>query len=309
MGVLMVGGGVILFNGNMWGLVPFIIGGLMTLGFKGPKSTTASPVKKVWLLTFLGRQTTTIVRGLTLVMDWPFEIVGYIEIDLKKVDHDFKMSKPILCMVDMAYVNGIVSVSMVPDDKDDTVSSGRKSGGEKLQDFLNIGGIEGGKTQLDDILTASVQEVANECDTIWMETNVDELSKEILGKIKKGRLPSSNNEGDEGNDIDDTIGFGLKFPKFQVILKPVDKVIDARNDSLIESAQREAELADTETVNQRVEARLKLYYPKGIKGNRSQKVKQARDEVFEELSLKEGKYTRIANRGGVNVVNTGRSTT
>ncbi|MDP3962509.1 MAG: hypothetical protein Q8Q03_01430 [bacterium] len=292
---LMVTGGINLFHrGELKGLVPFTLGVLMLTGLKGPKSTSESPTRKIWLLTFLGKQTRTIVTSLTLVLNWPFPIVGYIEVELKQVDQDFPLKKPIYCQEDGAYVDGLVSISMIPDDKDDPDGMPHwKSGGEKIQDFLNIDGIAGAKTQLDDILTAWVQKFGNKHSSVWMETQSMEISGELLRRIMEGKVATGHPHG----DIDDTTGFGLRFPKFQVILRPVEAVMNARNDYLVEEAQRRAELMDTETMNRRIAARAEVYESRG----ETRTMKEIRDELFDENTLKAGKYQKTVNQGGLNV--------
>jgi|GEM_PF-1798196 len=298
---LLILGTVLIVHGTAWGLIPFCLGGLLgIMGFKGPQSTEASPTKKVWLITFLGRQTTTVVDRLTLTLDWPFEIVGHIEIDLKKIDHDFMLKKPILCK-DEAYVYGLVSVAMVPDDRDDPPGTlNGKTKGEKLADFINIDGINGGKILLDDILTAWLQEFGNDRDTEEMERQQVEISTALYHKIKNGELITHKEE----NDIDDTRGLGLRFPKFQVILKVADNVMDARNKILIEIAQKKSQSVDTLTMNKRIRSRMKLYR-NGDTADQNVKGKTARDEVFEEVALSEGKLSisKVVNEKGLTVAN------
>ena len=88
-------GGLLIYNGNFWtGVFPFMIGFLMFKGFKQPEATP----RRVWLLTFLGQKTDTIVDTLTLVLDWiPVPLVGYVEFNMMQGDRDFPVQQPLKC--------------------------------------------------------------------------------------------------------------------------------------------------------------------------------------------------------------------
>ncbi len=277
---LLVLGLYMLLQVNLWGLVPFVLGGIMMQGIKGPVS---KPTKKVWLLTFFGKQTDTVVEGLTMVLDWlPIDVVGFIEVDMAQIDHDFILKKKIRCL-DNVYMSGSVSVSMKPNKAN-------------LQGFLSIGEIEGAKKQLDDLLTVWVQVFAKDKTSAEMEIAGEEMINKLL-KLISG-LPTPDTDPD--SHVDDTRGFGLEFPKFQVVLNLPDEVIKTRNNRLTELAEREAELEDTETINQQIIKRMSI--------DKSLSAKEARQQIFDEKVLKADKYTKIVNEGGVNIANVGSVT-
>lgn len=284
-------------KGTMWGLVPFIIGGtLMGMGIKGPKTDTASPIEKRWLMTYKGKQTDVEVDKITLVMDWPGDIVSFIEIKLEKVDYDFKLKKKIKC-TDGNYVDGILSTTMMADDRADPAGTPNgKTGGQKLQDFVNMGGIEGAKRQIDDTFTGWLEWFGKyHYSSEDMETKSNEISRELLAKMKTGRDPSHNTD----NDIDDIVGLGLRFFKFQLVLTVDGKIVDARIAQTTEREQRKGELEETETVNEQVAKRIELYRKNGEKIT----VTQARKQIFDERLERAGKYTKAVNEGGMNVQN------
>lgn len=286
MGLLLWKGASMAYYQNLWCFIPLILGGLM---FKGFKIATPSP-KKVWLITFFGKKTSTVIRNWpVLVLDWiPLKPVGYIEFELLKRDHDFPMKKPIRCS-DGGYIEGIISTSLVAND----------SGGQRLSDFDDIGRMDGVISQLDDILTSWVQEIANEHDSKWMETQGIQIIDMLLPRITGEQGTTS---GSVNNQFDDTRGFGITVTKFQPLFRPPEKVIDARNKKRVEEAERDAEVYETQTINQQVELRYRFYKGKKTK-------KECREEIFDERVLEAGKYQKIVNVGGLNVANVGNQGT
>lgn len=304
MGMLLICGGMWLYSGNLIGLAPLIMGGLMFQGFRTPDP---SP-RRVWLITFFGQKTKTKVENLVLLLDWlPIRIIGIVEFLMVKVDHDFPLKKPIRCS-DGAYVYGFVSVSMLPDEKDDPPTAIQwKSGGEKLQDFDNAGQMDGVKKQLDDILTAWIQEFGDKHDSEWMERNGLQIANELRPRVEG--LQGTDNGNNSA--LDDTRGLGVTFTKFQIILNPSDKIIDARNDLKVEEAQQKAELFETQTVNKQINERMAIYarpikdadgtvlVPAEPPPTRT----EARNMVFQERLEKDGKVQLIINDKGINLVN------
>ena len=298
---LIVFGGLCLWDGNFWGLIPFVMGGLMMQGFREPE---ASP-SRVWIITFMGQKTECLSRKTTLLLDWlPLEIVGKVEIPLVKVDHNFPLKKPIYCPKDGGNVYGTVSLSFMPDchdDVDPTTGSITRSGAEKLSDFDNAGGVPGVEAQLDNMMTVLIGHIANgnandQKDTLWMETHENEIS-EMLKKHLDGECAVAGTP----SGLADATGLGVKFTKLNVVLKTHDKVIEARDDLLIENAQRRAEIVDTETTNQQIEKRLAMYLASEPTAANRPTVAKMRKEIFDERQLKAGKFQTIVNEGGVNV--------
>lgn len=322
------------FNAKFVGFILLLVAGWIATGFDYPES---SP-KRVWLLTIFGQKTTVKSYGLTLLLS-PF--IGKVEISLLKVDHNFPLTKQVVCTkrgstsrdgnrLIEGYIDGIISVSIVPDDKDDpdTVPADQwKSGGQKLRDFDNVGQIKGVTEQLDDVLTAWVQEIADteSIDMLWMETNgpaianilvpylLDLEDKDISAlRANNPRIPMDINiKGIETAHINDARGLGVTFNKFNVVLKPADsKVIEARNRFAIEEAQRAAQLLNTKTMNQKIIERAKLYR-EGVKdaaGNviippdpKPESMAEIRAGLIQEDLVDDGKATLIMNKDGLTV--------
>lgn len=302
----------------------------MATGFSYP---TASP-KKVWLLTVFGQKTDIRTYGLTLLLP---PLVDKVEIPLLKVDHDFKLTKPVVCTIKgcssktakgrqiEGYVDGVISVSMVADDKDDpttVLSTEWKSGGQKLRDFDNVGGMNGVKSQLDDILTTWIQHIAdhNSVDMLWMETHGLEIGNIILqylvglkaGELKKSLPPVPRNIKKIRritSNMTNARGLGVKFTKFEVNLKPSDsKVIDARNRYAVEEAQRTSELLNTETMNENIRRRAGLSIPGWKSGDpidlTPDQIEKIRAGIVQEILVDNDKATLIMNKDGITLTDT-----
>ena len=323
-------GGLLIYNGNFWtGVFPFMIGFLMFKGFKQPEATP----RRVWLLTFLGQKTDTIVDTLTLVLDWiPVPLVGYVEFNMMQVDRDFPVKKPIKCT--NGYVNGSLSVSFKPDEDDDQpYVSDWRSGAEKLHDFDNAGGtteIKLIENQLDDILTVWVQHFARNQTTEWMEEyglelgnlllpcimgrmDIDELRQHIPTPFSDTSIMDSIDEL-RNTDIDDTRELGIDIVKFQINLKASDAVIDARNNQGVEEANRRSELHNARTMNQKIAERTRLFR-EGVKDENGLVIipPDALDKqptmaeinrilILEDIEERE-KATAVVNPGGFTVAN------
>ncbi len=290
-----------LYEGNLWGLIPFSIGCLIAIQFKGPASTKESGSGKIGLVTVFGKRTETIVTGLTLVLDWPINIISFIEVDMSWVDMDFPntiigaircnekeddtMNKSAI-EDEIAYVYGSVSLSCAPNDRAEGAigSPDYRSAGKNIQTFLDIGGMTGAKKQLDDLLISGVKELGKIHTTKWMETE----SRACAEYLQKQILQS-------GSNLTNTKGLGLKFLKFEVLLKPSDKVIDKRNDILIEKAEKSAQILDTNTWNQRAKKRMFIHRKSG---NNTITMEEVMRELKDQTLLQEGKVQIIDTKGG-----------
>ena len=100
----------------------------------------------------------------------------------------------------------------------------------------------------------------------------------------------------KNNSLDDARGFGIKIKKFQPIFEAPEEIQNARNKKGVEHAQRTEELQETETIHQQIEARYKLYDGKKTK-------EECREEIIAERLMKQGRYQKIENRGGVSLAN------
>lgn len=325
---------VMVFNFKLSGFILLAISGWIATGFDYPKP---SP-KQVWLLTIFGQKTTVRSYGLTLLLP-PF--IDKVEISLLKVDHDFPLTKQVVCTRRGSstsveeknpsiegYIDGIVSVSIVPDDQDDPYTVPKtewKSGGQKLRDYDNVGQIEGVKKQLDDVLTAWIQEVADtkSIDMLWMETNGPAIAYFIRTHLvglkdvkpptdKKLHIPEDVKiTGIANAHINDARGLGVTFPKFNVVLKPSDqKVIDARNRVAIEEAQRSSQIMNTRTMNEKIIERATLYH-QGAQSKdgktkipadpRPETLAEIRAGLVQEDLVDADKATLIMNKDGLTV--------
>lgn len=288
---------------NIFGLIPFIFG--CTMVYQGLRSPESKPTRKIWLLTCFGMQTDVVIEGLTFICNWlPLDIVDFIEIDMEIVDAEFPVVN-VLCkkevngaLVNDGYVSGDVSTAFIPDD----------SSAETLLQFINAGGAEGVKLLLKGIIAPQAQVIGSTHSNDWMETHNEDVALEILRKV----------EGAGGNvatnpDVasDDTQGLGIRFKKFTAFLKPASEVITARNDQVKEEAERAGDLADNATINAMITERQKLSH-QGTKDANGVSiidpdatpltVAMAQDQVALERAMKAGKYQRVDNRQGVNVL-------
>lgn len=302
-----------LYRHNFYGSIPLLWGGLMCQGFREPED--AKP-RRVWLITLFNQMTTTKVDGLTLLLDWlpGINVIGHVEFELKVVDEDIAITKEIIC-IDNVYIVGFVSVAYLPDELDDPadlkpiLGDEWRTGGEKLRDFGNVGGIEAARKQIDDVFTVWMQNFANENDSVWMERNIQNIGEDFLACVTglKGERKEFGN-----SKLDDTRGLGIRFKKFQPILKAVPKVIEARTDVKVQTEKRRAELVNTQTMNDQIIARLSLY--QGIKNedgswrieptpkNKVPRIDEIRNQIVQENLEHDGKLTQVLNEGGLNLV-------
>lgn len=259
MGILLSLGGLMGFFGNWWGIVPFTIGTLMTLGFK----TLNDSPREVGVISFFGKKTTHKVEGLTLLFHpFGFKIVSIVVLEMRKVDMTFKIDR-ITCS-DGGVVTGEASLSISPG-----------KSGQDLKDFDDAGQIEGIRKQLDDILEISVQAIAERptSTSAYMTTKGREIGQELLTEI----------EGSNGNDtdIDDSRKLGIKIHKLQIKLFKDQKVIDAEQRSLV-----------TVSMNERIQKRVDYYKTLGTIIS----PQDARKELIEEDMNSDGRLQEI--RGG-----------
>lgn len=301
--LLFIFGGLILIGGHLlltehwWGLFFFAVGGIfLGLGIKGPRVDDEKPIPKVWLVTFRGAYTDILVKRLSLFFEALFDIIGHVEVELKKEDYDFILKKPIKCMDDK-YVYVTVSTAMMPDDEDDSEetrgTSDWQSKAQKLQDFISIGQFAGAKSILDDMFTAGSQEIARSRTAYEMETEVDEISEELLNMLKNGELKGRHQSG----KISNTSGLGLRFPKFIVTSVPHQDIINATNSNQVALEKRKTEKTITDTNNQQIGSRLAAAKAAG----QNISFNEARQQVFEEELKEQGQYR--VNKGGINVTN------
>lgn len=300
-------GGLALFNGwLMWGLLILIPGGLIASGFRILSPGEGDQPRQVGLITVLGQRTQYKVEGLTLACDQlGFNLVGITIIRIKKFEKAFPI-KSVRCF-DNIRLEGLVSLSVVPDEKDDderVPKADRQTGADKLWDWFDIGSEEGYFNQVNDILVVGLQEIVGGDDLEgterqedrtykWAETHPTAIQYKLLKRIKAHRPTGDNDE------LDDTRGLGGKIKKIQVTLTPINKkVVEADEDRVIEELQQVSELKETETINKQVLARFKLYTDGGLS---DVSMKACRDEIMFERLAKDKKVTIVQGGQLVNL--------
>ncbi|MDE2037967.1 MAG: hypothetical protein KGI69_01945 [Patescibacteria group bacterium] len=302
-------GGYSLYHLEWWGLFPLMAGIIMLRGIKWPKEEEPT---RVWLITFFGQMTATKVSSVTLLFDWipGLRIIGYREIVLEKIDHDFNMQKPIRTVDDVYFPNVIFNTSIIPDANDDLPGTPDwKSGGQKLRDFANVGRMPGVIKQLDGILTTWVQRIANGMTGDQLERGGPEIANTLFPLIigRKGANGEIRN-----SELDDTRGTGIAFRKFQVIPIPPPELVKARTEVMVRLAKRRSEVINTETLNQQIALRADLYW-NGVRdahGNiivpadqtgPKPTVTDLRNQSFQENLEEDGKVEQVITGQGINV--------
>lgn len=267
--VLMTGliglGGLMGIFGNLWGIIPFILGLLILNGFRILKE---SP-RQVGLLSFLGVKTDIKVEGLIFTFT-PFgwKILDVVIFEMRKEDMPFAIDR-VTCN-DGGVVTGTVSMSISPDD----------STGDDLKDFDDIGQKEGVKRQLDDILEVGVQKIADGNTSQYMTTKGVEMGKTLRNMIE-------GKSGNDSDDNDDKRKLGIKIYKLQIKLFKTKEVIEAEQQTLV-----------TDSINQRIEKRLKFY--KSEKVSPLPSAREIRAEILEEDRNAKGNIKEVRG-GGINV--------
>jgi len=283
--ILLTIGLATLFSGNYWGFIPFVIGMLLTKGFR---TLSGSNPREIGLITFLGKRTTVTVEGLTLLLDWlPIEIVGVAVFNMQQEDKDFPIEN--IRSSDNVRMKGTVSISFVPDVG-------------HLDKFDDAKQMEGVKALIDDMLPVWLQKLArgteaNENhDYTWLESHPREMGEYLRNKLE--------NTDPHDRDAVDIANLGVTIIKFSAKLTPSSaKIIATDEDITVEALQRKAELADSETVDLQAEQRHDRYVVR--MGAAAPTLKECRDEIIDERLMKEGKvtYTR-GNQQNVNFRNT-----
>lgn len=259
------------------GFVLFLIGVLMLRW--GLKTLKASPLE-VGIIKVFDNKTTTVVKGLTLVMP---PVIDIIPIPARQKDHEFPI-KPVTCG-DGGVVSGKLSVSIVP----------RISDGVAMGEFDDAGQMEGVIELMNDLLQVGVQEEAQYSPTDFMVKQSKKVGLKILKKI------TGKDRGDR-NSTDDARHLGCNFPKFALELYKEDKVRATEQEALM------AKAIEAMIVN-----RLKFYQEQEELNNERRRTNrrlpryivpsldEIRKQVLEEKRIREGKVEEV--RGNANVRN------
>lgn len=285
MGTLMTVGAISLFHGFLWGFIPLILGMLMLQGFK---ELSGSNPREMGLIKFMGIRTTTRVEGITFLLDWlPIEIVGVTKFDMRQEDKNFTIESIRCC--DGVRMTGIASISLLadPDNLGALDDAKLTKGVQDLVDEMVV-------VWLQEIAENSVALDGGENSYKWMESHSKELGNKLREKLEHG----------EG-DLVDIENLGVRIYKLSVKLKPVSQdIIKADEDFIVERLQRKSEVEDTITVNTQTEERLKFLvsdWEKCGKLGRRPTFDDARKQIFNERLAKAGKFSKVVNKGGINV--------
>ncbi len=304
-GILIIVGLVTLMRGHFFfGIIPFVAGVVMLAGIKTPSSKDEK--KNIFLLTFFGNPTTSISEGLTMILDlhW-FDIVEVIEIEVVNFEETVDVPQEIRCSDDVT-IGGRVTIGFIVDLKDDK----ERTAGEKVLSYVKAGQKKGVMEIIKGSVIQSLKTIAAGKDSKYMETNPDEVSRSVREILERG-VPRHN-------DSEDTVtlsDLGVDVRKLSISLVAPQAVRDARNGKAIEEAQRATQLADAETMNQRVRERIKAM---GITFDTDGKpvgdiklitgmsfvelFAKVRAQLIEETAVNDGRYQVIKNNGGVTVV-------
>lgn len=296
-------------NGHPTGFIWIGLGAFLSAGFR---QLNPSP-REVGLITILGRKSDIKVEGITLVLDqFGINIFGLVVFNMVLVQKQIEIAS-VRCAdgirLKSGDENGVsgFSLAWIPDE-DDLINydnAGQENGVyETVRGIIIVGtqqivsrGIPG--VVLPNPTPQQIEAGVEKLTWKWFESNPTKVANYLAKMIKANRPP-----GDEDSS-DDTRGLGIIIKKLNTPLIPVKgNVIDADENTQVELSEREAELADTETINKQVAARIQFYKDKGIE---KPDPVQCRAEVFRERLAKDGKVQVIDGNGkNVNVTGANR---
>jgi hypothetical protein len=288
--------------GGLWltigGCLFIIMGCLMMQGFKQPDQTKA---KKKWIITYLGEPTKETVESFTLLLDWfPMPTIGYIEVNMNLVTHDYKAEKMLRCRG--GYLIAEIVASFEPDPDCD---------GLGLYKYVSSGGEKNVIEQLNGILTVWMQWFANlkslkiddkvickriTCD--WMESSANVITDYVLKRIA-GEVGRDEENG-ENTSLDDVRGLGIKITKLSIVLTAPEDVIKARNEANVQKGRQQARNANSISMNTLIRKRASLY-GRELEPNNTDEAQI----LMESLTVDDsGNVKAIINQGGLNLSET-----
>lgn len=210
MSSLLVIGGRMVFDGNWWGAIPFIIG----LGIlKGLKLLPASPYT-LGVSTLFGDKVPYLARGFAFTFEpFGFPIIGVVEIKAVQKNVDVKnLNIQVICK------DGVTVVV-----KGSTLIRPREDG-ESLISLDNVGGLDGAADQLRDLLLPWTQVFATKNGSHKFITQQIHIKDKILEGLRGG-----NPDGILTTDFDDIGKLGIEITKFALEFERDPKVTDAEN--------------------------------------------------------------------------------
>ncbi len=275
-----VAGVVMGWNGDAWGLVPFVLGGLMASRIEILK---ASP-RQVGIIAAFGEKKNIMVEGAVIIFN-PFglKVLDVVVIEMRQKEMSFPV-KNLNCSGG-GVLEGEISISVIAD----------KSDVKRLHQFDDVGQMEGLEKQLGGVAQSSLQRIGSVRESPFMITRSDLISKDL----KLIMMGEQSSLGADTTEMDDAQGFGIIIKKVEVRLNEAKSVIEAK--------QRRAV---TVTINERIETRLQFLLTKGLL------VVDINPTLIEEIRKNLMEEDRNAdkliqeNRGGrnVNVSNRGPAT-
>jgi hypothetical protein len=286
---LLLMGATMAASSNWWGMLPFLLGAYLAMGFRILKD---SP-RQAGLISVLGKKTSTKVEGLTLVFE-PFgwRVISVVIFEIRKIDIPNFEVKNIRCS-DGVIVSGIVDMQVMID----------TSTGEQLKSFDDIGGAEGLTVLLPGMFETALQEVAAGIqgdqnnpprDSDYMVKQVALVRQSVLAKLKLEEKRKKNQvlDLDRTDDCRETGCYAFKC------------VINLTKPANVQSAEQMS--AVTRAMNARIEARMELY--KSYRTNPSDplpSVAEVRKELVGEDVGDKGLYQIIEGGNLVNFTGTG----
>lgn len=236
---------------NLFGFVLVLLGGLMSLGFKSLKP---SP-REVGIITFFGVKKPIIVEGLTLVLNWPFDIVDVVVIVVQEKNIDYKGDKAIrfVCK-DYVSLAGNLSITVGPDYTDDPAGTiGWMSGGQKIIRFDDSGGWDGITDQLREIMRDHLATIASGKRYFEMQQGVSEITLNLRSRLTTRTINGSNSVGT-------TLTMGIKIINVQCNFESSKKLEAAGESGAIEDREKDRDEVDTTTFTKQVEMVLRQCY-------------------------------------------------
>jgi hypothetical protein len=278
-----------LIQQNWYGLIPFIWGGLMFLGYK---ELSGSQPREEAIIMLFGRRTKTRVRGLILILDWlPIDIISVSVFNMQIDDRDIEITaEKSIRAADGVRMIGRTSIAL----------QARSVDLDKFDDAKSMDGIF---AVLDEMVPTCLKSIAKteninepkERGYKWMEDNNSQVSMELKALLENT---------DEQNIPGGITTLGVDIVRLRVILRPLsDKIVEADQDYIVEMLERKAEETDTETINKQIAKRLEAY--KVWAGTDPAKISQIpsmnklREEIVFERLAKDKRVTIV--QGGRNV--------
>lgn len=277
-------GGMMVLQGDFWGIALVSLAGPFMMGFKVIQG--ANP-RKVGIITFFGRRTSQVAEGLTLLCNWPLDIIGVSEHEIKLFNISMEIKS--IRSYDGVRLEIPFSLSIKPDIN-------------KLDKWEDAGGDSGVTSILKGVVPSWIQQIITDekCGWKWIEQHNKDLQR-LLCKRLEGNMPTpAGTTGSfDDNSLINTEEMGFEIANVSMEPKVINPdVVKADEDIQIEELQREAEVADTKTINKQAQDRFDMYkkWAEDNPGIEIPTLAECRDQVMYERLAKDKKIT-IAQGG------------